>query len=995
MNSRSVLTTSVVSGLFGLYMVYALMMNALIGVQTLGPSIPISLPAPQRPSEPRDLAEKYLVTSLDAWELDADYIVNRPRSHLFFNDWVHRPYRDGDSENAIEFTPFAMVLKSKTDRPVTMQSESARIRFSNRFSMSKPDTGRPVEGALQGKVRITGPDGLIITGRNFGYSEANSSIFSDEMVEFQFGKHRGRADGIQLDVMIARDRVSNEEFAVSGINKITFRRKVFLEVYPEQTDNVEKLIVNCDGGLVFDTKLNVATFRDRVSVVAPSGFSNSGTDQPDSLSCDILKLLFEPEQATAKNTVEENPDKEKSEDEDEDEFQGIDEGLVLTAIDASAVSRRVTFVSQQNGVQAEMDKFHYNQITRVATLLDPSDQVVVSQRQTKIYSPSIVLQHDEEGELTSVVCDGTGELFYYDELSGKLELRTSWERQLRVFPEQASGLYLIELDERAIVTQPGEQLGLAADHIKLWIKQTESVTPRPRSSSSTAKWQGDGMKPQNLLAIGNVRMAHPQFKGSTKRLEVWFKQLAAATPALGQTPRTKTDLSQKRVQPVNYQKQNPAVKIESPEEVPEPYHAWADLIQVLFNVSENQEESYVGGVVTTGNVKVTQPKLDGSRPLEIVGDRVEMRNRDAGNVNQVIQVFGAPARITDVEMSLAGNLLNLDRSSNRAWVTGPGVMMQEVYSDLNGNRLERPELLKVWWNEKMEFDGRDARFFDGVRTQLGKSSIQCQEMLVRLDSRINFQDQGSQPGKSSNQETEIDRLECLYGVEVDSEEYEDGKLIEIRQGEFGKLVYERAKNQTRVIGPGVMYLWRLSDGTPIGFSGVEEPVADAKQSKSNPKAGWEYLQIDFNGDIDGYLDQRITHFENGVKIVYGPVAQPGMKIDPHTLPDQGGWIRSEELDVARTEADAEGNAWLELRASGNVKLEGKDNEQFRARADMVTFSQRDQKYRLRALGDRYTTIWRQKRPGEEFTRVEAKVMQFRPSTHDLNLEQTRSLEGIE
>jgi len=991
-NSRSVLTTSVVSGLFGLYMVYALVMNALIGVQTLEQPIPKSLPAPERPSEPRELAEKYLISpESDSWELDADYMVNRERSHLYFNDWVHRSYHPGDPENAIEFTPFAMVLKSKTDRPVTMQSESARVRFSNRFSMERPDTGRPVEGALQGKVRITGPDGLEIVGRNFVYSEENGNIYSDEMVEFQFGKHQGRADGIQLDVMIDRTRISKEEFAVAGLNKITFRGKVFLEVYPEQTENIDKLVVNCDGGLVFDTKLNVATFRDRVSVVAPSGFSNTKSDQPDSLNCDILKLLFASETAKTDQTLAD------ASDQDDEEFRGLQDDLVLTEIDASAVSRRVTFVSKQNGLEAEMDKFHYNQITRVATLQDPSDQVVVSHRQTKIYSPAVVLQHDEAGELTSVVCDGTGELFYYDELTRELQLRTSWQRQLRVFPEQASGLYLIELDQRAIVTQPADQLGLAADHIKLWIKQTESTTPKPRSASRSESWGGDGMEPQNLLALGNVRMAHPSFKGSTKRLEVWFKQVAPVNPAISQTPRTKNDTTKKRIEPVGYQKQSrsSAAQIAAPEEVPEPYHAWADLIQVLFYLSEDQEASYVGGVVTTGDVKVTQPKLDGSQPLEIIGDRVEMRNRDAGNANQVVQVFGSPARITDAEMSLAGNLLNLDRSSNRAWVTGPGVMMQEVDSDLNGNRLPSPELLKVWWNEKMEFDGREARFYDGVRTQLGKSSIQCQEMLVRLDTRINFQEQSLQPGQGSEQETEIDRLECLYGVEVDSEEYEDGTLTEIRQGEFGKLVYERGKNQTRITGPGVMYLWRLSDGTPLGFSGSERtsPVVDQTSSKS--KAGWEYLEIIFNGDIDGYLDQRITHFENGVKIVYGPVTQPGMKIDPHDLPDAGAWIHSEELDVARTEADDNGNSWLELRASGNVKLEGKDNEQFRARADMVTFNQQDQKYRFRALGDRYTTIWRQKRPGEEFTRVEAKVMQFRPSTHDLNLEQTRSLEGIE
>ena len=453
-------------------------------------------------------------------------------------------------------------------------------------------------------------------------------------------------------------------------------------------------------------------------------------------------------------------------------------------------------------------------------------------------------------------------------------------------------------------------------------------------------------------------------------------------------------LQAKNLHLVNYQPRAyaPMIRGRGEEEIKEPYYAWADLIQVLFYLGDEQQESYVGGVVTTGHVKVQQPKADGSAPLEITGNRVEMRNRDSGNENQIIHVFGSPAKVSDENVSLAGNLLNLDRSTNKAWITGPGVMMHAVHSDFQGNRLERPEILKVWWTEKMEFDGKDARFFDNVRTQLGKSQIECQEMLVQLNQRIDFQESDGRPGSSSDSEPEISHLECLYGVKVDSEEYEEGELIEIRQGEFNKLVYDKSQNQTRIVGPGVISLWQVAGSSSFGI-GSSRP--ETKPPATSGDEGWDYLEIDFDGDIDGYLDQQITTFKNGANLIFGPVAQPGIKISRHKLPDRAGWMRSEELDVSQSKDPQMGKGWMEFRATGNVKLEGKDSETFYARADTITYSQQKEKYRLRSIGDRYSKIWRQKRPGDKFTPVEAKSMEYQPASNELKLEQTRSLEGIE
>ena len=69
MPSRTVLSLFVASGLFGLYVVYALAMNSMIGVQTLGHIKPLDMPPPQPPLDSLRLAERYLVPS-SPWVLN-------------------------------------------------------------------------------------------------------------------------------------------------------------------------------------------------------------------------------------------------------------------------------------------------------------------------------------------------------------------------------------------------------------------------------------------------------------------------------------------------------------------------------------------------------------------------------------------------------------------------------------------------------------------------------------------------------------------------------------------------------------------------------------------------------------------------------------------------------------------------------------------------------------------------------------------------------------
>ncbi|HUG19145.1 MAG TPA: hypothetical protein VMM56_09225, partial [Planctomycetaceae bacterium] len=160
MYSRTTLTFSVISSLFGLYVIYALIMNSIIGVQTMETARPHSFPAPQPPQESLYLAKTFLAPENGAdrstdWVLDAAYQVRSKGAFIWYNEWEHKEYEPEDPNNSVEFTPFALLLKQDQKKhPLTITSETARIKFANPFDLKNPDTGRPVAGALQGPVRI-------------------------------------------------------------------------------------------------------------------------------------------------------------------------------------------------------------------------------------------------------------------------------------------------------------------------------------------------------------------------------------------------------------------------------------------------------------------------------------------------------------------------------------------------------------------------------------------------------------------------------------------------------------------------------------------------------------------------------------------------------------------------------------------------------------------------------------------------------------------------
>ncbi|MCA9118502.1 MAG: hypothetical protein KDA79_25750, partial [Planctomycetaceae bacterium] len=157
-----------------------------------------STEAPPPPPENVRMAEKYLASQ--PWAAKAKYQIRTAEAFVYANEW-----EPVENDQAVRFRPFAMIYmprdRPENEQPVTVVGESAYLKFANRFQVTDPDPGRIIGGALQGNVRIVGPNGLTIVGRNFIYSEKAMRLWSDESVHFAYGPHRGRGYGLQVELI--------------------------------------------------------------------------------------------------------------------------------------------------------------------------------------------------------------------------------------------------------------------------------------------------------------------------------------------------------------------------------------------------------------------------------------------------------------------------------------------------------------------------------------------------------------------------------------------------------------------------------------------------------------------------------------------------------------------------------------------------------------------------------------------------------------------------
>lgn len=436
-----------------------------------------------------------------------------------------------------------------------------------------------------------------------------------------------------------------------------------------------------------------------------------------------------------------------------------------------------------------------------------------------------------------------------------------------------------------------------------------------------------------------------------------------------------------------------------------PAHVTADLIRVRVILNGDGGEAQLSQVWTDGHVHVEQPQPGSDRPLTVDATRMHMRSQ-GGKDDQILDIYGhsqdvagrggAPAHVRSGGMHIAGYAIHLDRLRNEAGVKGQGLLQLPMTQGLDGKKLDAEQPLDIAWSERMDFNGKTALFYGKVRAALDQSALHCEEMEVHLTDHVSFAEPVE---REARQHADVHLVFCRDGVTFDSDQYESGQVQDIYRGEFAELRLDRKTGLMKGHGPGVVNLWRRGNANRTAVAPTTTVRANAGLKAQ--AVAWEFMQITFAGEVDGNIGaadqkvaQRTTTFHDQVKVVYGPADRPHAQFTIEDLPRDAGWMECRTLHVTQHVATETVEAWVDLVADGDARLEGnREGRTFRAMADIITYDHSKGVYRLRSLAPNRCQIWHQAQPGAPSNQSQAQVMTFIPSQNILHFDQATGASG--
>lgn len=806
--------------------------------------------------------------------------------------------------------------------------------------------------------------------------------------------------------------------------------QVQLDVRMPQQGQQQLVQVRCSGDLEYDVLSHTAHFSQAVRANRRTGGAGY-----DSLDCDDLWLQFEPAPAKVVTATGDEHEAEPNTvpDDTNRTHQHIETDLVFRRM--TAKGQKVNVASTQNNLRADMKSLIYDAVERRLQLVVPRKLTVLQQgylvemkfepdKQNKGLMPEIDVRLTEEHAPDEVYCHGVGELEMTRADTNELAYVVSWARQLHKSTDRTNGLDVIDLQQQASFRQPRQHTGLGAELIRLWLAPLALRLPGERTAKQPAP--SPEVQPKRLVAARAVAMVSPQLVARTDELEVIFEEPTGPPRALGQQSRDGLQLvaleveqpaapshpraarvplrsrdstaPQGRVQTTNFTspsgdhgslgppiRTSPAndnagrARLTGPGgEHAEPPDVKADRINVRMRRIMGQPEPELMEVETQGHVRIVQRRPNGEAPMTAEGDRLHLQNN--GKLREIVHLFGQPAHLRDRAMGLhvEGREIHMDRESNKVWVKGAGLLQLPVPPGTEieslGQAADDPDL-DVWWQESMVFDGQTAKFIGKVRSELGLGQMRCEQMDVKLSTRLSFAD------PKVDQKPELTSIECREDVSFDSSKYEGNKLTWVQRGRVAEFRLDRQNGTTFAQGPGHMKVWQRGKGNQAGLA--PRDVIQANRPISAVTSDWDFTRVDFKGRMTGYIDRQQSTFYDSVMIVHGPVNLPNESIDPDHLPSSAGSMRCEELWFAhQSKTAAHPNGFQQLVGKRNAQIEGRG---FYANADEISFDGSKGLYMLRAHGNQSAMIAQDTEQGPR-REASGRRIEFIPATRTVKVD---------
>lgn len=497
--------------------------------------------------------------------------------------------------------------------------------------------------------------------------------------------------------------------------------------------------------------------------------------------------------------------------------------------------------------------------------------------------------------------------------------------------------------------KPAEQPLVA---VKATAKDNQLQPPNRLPIESSPKAKIASTQPR-----GSVGESHGNRNGSTK------SQSAASNPLADAKPRT--DIAPEPKTPLEIRATRVALVVEREGTASRPISAWAE-----------------------GSVLVTQaPKKPTDEPLEIRGQTLQFERKPDGDQMRVSGQGAALASIKTADISMFANKqIFLDEVNNKVNIPGQGYLIRETVNDMEGNRLAKPQLVRIDWERTMEFDGKIARFDGAVRAQQAGAELSCELMDVEFDQRIDFKEAREKRGDKERPKTQIDRVFCDQNVVALNVEREGDRIIRSMLLHGKALQYDNLHRSSKADGPGDLTIVDRSN-----------PQRDANGKMKNPEHPFERTQVTFDIRMSANREHQTAKFYESVRILRAPVDGMDVPLDANKLPRDGIAVdASESVTVALTEKKDVRNGTTEkyrdFQAVGDVRVQGQD---YSGTCDQLSFDEEKDLLIFNSQPGRNAKFFRQLSPGESPQETSARTIRFGRRSGKLGVEGITNLQSIE
>jgi len=944
----------------------------------------------------------------DAWELDSPKIFQNDRMRLMFRD-----YRNlGGTVEAgfqVELNPLTIVITPgkptdeqaedqadaqarQTRRSVVLQvPEGALLKFDEPFELQRMKIGRLVGGELKKRVVIRsqgkspGPeDDLLIVTHDVQLTQRQ--VRTSNPVEFRWGPNYGWGREMVI-ALLPGDKGQEAERRgpnIGGIESFELRyvQRLHLELDQAEDQGHDLPVeITCKGPFRFNLTGKVATFEDCVNVtrINPTG-------PCDQLQCELLSIRFTDRERPGKKNPKKAP--------------GGSMDLKPQRIEA--LGNPVVVSAPSEEVRARGQRLQYHLDTN-RIVLDGDRPVMLQQGPNEIHARSLDYRSAGPGRLGRILAAGPGWIRgrMEDRLQGQLEAQ--WDHLLQVRPDKGNQVISLTGDARLEHPEVG-RLQAPEVHFYLLEVPVKGVADRYRLQSDRllacqtnrqrqpqATQQGQPplppsgqTAPEQLVVIDS-----PQLSSVVKRLEVWFEH-APAAESQGRRPKARAparDSSAACVSTLPSAKPvSPAAH--SPEQAPAPqseptrqhFQVVGRLLRARVIVRE-EEQGELSELTIEDGVEFVESRTEqpNQQPMLIRGDWLHVVDGDKPYA--AVTVIGKPAHFQGRGLALSGRNISLNRGTNRLWVDGPGRMELPLEAGLGGRQSSGGGVLEIFWQRRMVFDGRTARFEQAVTASTLHQYLQTETLDARFSQAIDFSEMKS----PQELEPEIEQLICGGSVFMEGRDFEGRTQTSHQQMQAADMAVNLLSGVLEAKGPGWLTSVRRGSGELFGSATPTTGVEDDR--RVTPAGGRENrltgLHVRFQDRITGNVNHRRMTFHGQVQTAYATVDSWSARLDvdhPESLGPGGAVMQCKQLSVSETNAPT--GPSRELEALGNVVVEGNtDDGTFAARAVRLTYDETKDLLVLEGDGRTDAKLFRQQSPGGPLSEFAARKIRYWPRTN--------------